>query len=108
MAGIRTTLLRQFAGDSVSTAIELDQLFKCAGIPTEWVIYSDEAHVFWAPRHRASAMERNLDWFDSWLVDRRDPSEAKAAQYARWDGMAAVWRKPPSTAVMELPANPSP
>ncbi|ANZ40148.1 hypothetical protein BBK82_33055 [Lentzea guizhouensis] len=56
-------------------------------VPTELVVFPDETHVFHQPRHRAAAMRQNVDWVDYWLLGRRDPDPAKAAQYARWDAM---------------------
>jgi dipeptidyl aminopeptidase/acylaminoacyl peptidase len=91
---VKTPLLQQFAStQGASFGLESDELFKDAGIPSELVIYPMESHIFYAPRHRASAMARNLDWFNYWLLGKRDPDPAKAEQYARWDAMAAIWRK---------------
>jgi dipeptidyl aminopeptidase/acylaminoacyl peptidase len=92
MDKIKTPMLQQYAGDSASSGLELDQLFKDAGIPTELVDYPGESHIFDQPRHRASAMERNLDWFNYWLLGRRDENSEKATQYARWDAMAKKWK----------------
>lgn len=84
-------LLQQFTGYSAHSALELDQLLREYDVPTELVAYPLEAHLFYDPRHRASAMTRNLDWFDYWLQGRRDPSPDKADQYSRWDDMAKAW-----------------
>lgn len=84
-------VLQQFTGYFAHAALELDQLLRDKAVPTELVAYADEAHLFYDPRHRASAMVRNLDWFDYWLRGVKDPDPAKRQQYARWDAMAAAW-----------------
>ena len=86
-------LLQQFADASAGYAVEMDQMLKQAGIPTYLVAFPDEAHIFWHPRHRASAMEQNLDWFDYWLLGERNSSAEKAAQYNQWDRMNDLWMK---------------
>jgi dipeptidyl aminopeptidase/acylaminoacyl peptidase len=85
-------LLQQFTLVSARDAIEMDQLLKDAQVPTELFVYPSEAHIFWQPRHREAAMTQNLDWFDFWLVGKRDPDAHKSAEYARWDEMAANWQ----------------
>jgi dipeptidyl aminopeptidase/acylaminoacyl peptidase len=85
-------LLQQFSVVESTYALELDQLLKDSRIPTELFLFPSEAHVFWNPRHRAAAMAQNLEWFDYWLLGRRDPDMKKVQQYARWDEMAAQWR----------------
>lgn len=98
-------LLQQFTAASAPSALELDQELRGANVPTELVFYRDETHIFWQPRRRASASQLDLDWFDYWLLDRRDPDPAKVEQYRRWDVMAAHWKArtlatkpPPNTA----------
>jgi dipeptidyl aminopeptidase/acylaminoacyl peptidase len=85
-------LLQQFSVVESTYALELDQLLKDSRVPTELFLFSSEAHLFWNPRHRAAAMAQNLEWFDYWLLGRRDPDMKKVQQYARWDEMAAQWR----------------
>jgi dipeptidyl aminopeptidase/acylaminoacyl peptidase len=85
-------LLQQFTLADAHSAVEMDQLLKDAGVPTELYFYPSESHIFWHPRHRAAAMEQNLDWFDFWLTGRRDPDPRKSGQYVRWNSMAARWQ----------------
>jgi dipeptidyl aminopeptidase/acylaminoacyl peptidase len=85
-------LLQQFTGTAARNAVEMDQLLRHAGVPTELHFFPDEAHLFWQPRHRASAMEQNLDWFDYWLLKMRDEDPEKKEQYDRWDQMAEKWQ----------------
>jgi hypothetical protein len=36
-------------------------------------------------------MQRTLDWFDYWMLGKRNRDED--GQYARWDAMASAWHK---------------
>jgi dipeptidyl aminopeptidase/acylaminoacyl peptidase len=84
-------LLQQFTSTDAHHAVEMDQVLKQANVPTELRFFPNETHLFWNPRHRAVAMEENIDWFNYWLIGRRDPDPAKAEQYRRWDAMAVRW-----------------
>jgi dipeptidyl aminopeptidase/acylaminoacyl peptidase len=84
-------LLQQFAGATAQWALELHTYLEDANIPTELAYYPNESHIFWQPQHRASAMRRNVEWFDYWLRHRRDPNPVDPAQYERWDEMARAW-----------------
>ncbi|MGH9434918.1 MAG: prolyl oligopeptidase family serine peptidase [Terriglobia bacterium] len=85
-------VLQQDSGYVARGAVELNELLLEAGIPTELVSYPHEAHIFYDPRDRAMAMRRNLDWFNYWLLGRRDPHPADPGEYARWDAMANRWK----------------
>jgi dipeptidyl aminopeptidase/acylaminoacyl peptidase len=86
-------LLQQFAAGDAKDAIELDQMLRHAGVPTELIFFPDESHIFWHPRHRAAAMEQNVDWFDYWLQGRMDPAVGKAEQYRRWTALRDIWQR---------------
>lgn len=81
-------LLQMHTAQVAPDALELDQMLKEAGVPTEMVVYLDETHVLHRPRTIAAAMVHSFDWFDYWLMRRRDPDPAKAGQYRRWDAAA--------------------
>lgn len=85
-------LLQQFTAESAIFGLELDQMLKDANVPAELAFYRDETHIPYHPRRRASAMQLSFDWFDYWLLSRRNPDPSKSEQYQRWDAMAARWR----------------
>lgn len=85
-------VLQQESGYGAHTALELNELLLQAGIPTELVSYPHEAHIFYDPRDRAMAMRRNLDWFNYWLLGRRDRHPADPGEYTGWDAMASRWK----------------
>jgi dipeptidyl aminopeptidase/acylaminoacyl peptidase len=84
-------LLQLFAKGNGFAGMELHSLLRDAGIPTDFILFPNENHLFWDPVHRAAAMQHTLDWFDYWMLGRRSPDEVD--QYARWDAMASAWRK---------------
>ena len=61
-------LLQLFAGATATSGLELHRLLQEVGVPAELVFFPNEAHLFWHPRHRAAAMQRVCDWFNSWLL----------------------------------------
>lgn len=87
-------LLQQAAAEAAGSSLELYELLQDFGIPTELVFYRHEAHVFYQPRHRVSAMKLNIDWFDYWLLGKRNSDPSMKDRYERWDAMARVWKKP--------------
>jgi dipeptidyl aminopeptidase/acylaminoacyl peptidase len=84
-------LLQLFSKGNGVAGLELHSLLGDAGIPTDLIVFPNESHVFWDPAHRAAAMEHTLDWFDYWLLGKRNPGDAD--RYARWDAMASAWHK---------------
>jgi dipeptidyl aminopeptidase/acylaminoacyl peptidase len=84
-------LLQLFAKGNGFAGMELHSLLRDAGIPTDFILFPNENHLFWDPVHRAAAMQRTLDWFDYWMLGKRNRDED--GQYARWDAMAAAWHK---------------
>jgi dipeptidyl aminopeptidase/acylaminoacyl peptidase len=57
--------------------------------PVEMWIFPDEGHIKHQPIHRLVVYDRNVDWFDFWLRNVRDPDPAKTSQYKRWDELRA-------------------
>jgi hypothetical protein len=86
-------LLQQVASNSVPVALEMHELLRDAHVPSELAYYHREGHAFHEPRHRASAMQQNIAWFDYWLLGKKDPDPKYAERYARWDAMAEEWKK---------------
>lgn len=88
-------LLQQYAADDAASAVELGDALQEAGVPTELVFYPHETHLLHQPRHRAWAEQLSLQWFDYWLLGRRDVDPIEASQYRKWDAMAGKWHRAP-------------
>jgi dipeptidyl aminopeptidase/acylaminoacyl peptidase len=84
-------LLQLFSKGNGFAGLELHSLLRDVGIPTDFIFFPHESHIFWDPEHRAAAMQRTRDWFDYWMLGKR--SLDGADQYARWDAMASAWKK---------------
>jgi hypothetical protein len=89
---ISCPVLQEFSGHQAHEALELNELLLHAHIPTELVIYPHEAHILYGPRDRAMAMQRNLDWFNYWLLGQRESHPADAGEYKVWKEMAVQWQ----------------
>lgn len=85
---VKGPVLLEYAGTSFFGA-EFYRALRRLGRPAEMVLYPGAPHVFLdgKPSHRLASITRNLDWFRFWLLDRRDPDPAKAAQYQRWEAL---------------------
>lgn len=81
---IKTPLLMEFAGAAVM-GLEMYTPLRYLNIPAELVIYKGEEHNFVQPKARLASMKRKVDWFNYWLLNKRDPNEPE--QYVRWDAM---------------------
>lgn len=54
------------------------------GLPTEYIVYPRTGHNPFLTRIQREIAERNLDWFEFWMLGRVDPAPAKREQYERW------------------------
>lgn len=84
--------------DSVSTPLLVDAsdgewvfsvqaviALRTRGKPVEMVVYPDARHLKKWPRQLETVWGMNLDWFDFWLQNSRDPAPEKREQYERWE-----------------------
>lgn len=82
---IKAPILMQLADDEFRRGLEAFVALRNDGPPVEMYVFPNEHHVKWQPAHRLAIYNRNLDWFDFWLADKRDSDPAKRDQYDRWD-----------------------
>lgn len=86
--GMRTALLLEAGAEE--TALHMLGMAKAArriGIPQELVLYPLTGHTMTAPRLLKESMDRNLDWFQFWLLGDEDYRAEKTDQYRRWRKM---------------------
>lgn len=86
-----------FKGLSTATLLEYGELslsveglvFQTAlwrqGIPHELIIYPKTGHNISSPVLQLESLIRNLEWFDYWMLERRNPDPLKQEQYERWE-----------------------
>jgi dipeptidyl aminopeptidase/acylaminoacyl peptidase len=82
-----TPLLMQSAELEMPGAMQLYTSLIERNKPVEAIVYANEYHQKFQPRHRLAVYERNLDWFQFWLQGYEDPDPAKREQYVRWERM---------------------
>lgn len=56
----------------------------------EMYVFPKETHLLMQPIHQLVNDERQLDWFRYWLMNEKDSSPDKEAQYSRWDALRAA------------------
>ena len=88
---VKTPLLLEFRRETGMLGFEFYVPLRMLGVPAELVTYADEEHNFVRPTVRLASMERKVDWFNYWMLDRIDPAPAKAGQFHRWQGMKEAW-----------------
>lgn len=83
--GLRTAFLFE-AGEraSVLSGVQYAMAALRADVPHELVIYKDTDHNVTDPRVMLEVMQRNLEWFEFWLLGREYRSGSKRGQYDRW------------------------
>jgi dipeptidyl aminopeptidase/acylaminoacyl peptidase len=57
------------------------------GVPHESVIYPKTGHNLERPQLMLDSANRNLDWFEYWILGRKNDDPAKREQYERWEKM---------------------
>jgi dipeptidyl aminopeptidase/acylaminoacyl peptidase len=86
-------LLEQSTETMASFVFERMTLLRKSGIPVELEFYPNESHILWHPGHAAAAMQRTVEWFNYWLLGKRDPSSSKNEQYLRWQAMNEIYNE---------------
>jgi dipeptidyl aminopeptidase/acylaminoacyl peptidase len=86
---VRAPVLIESSSDEAIYQLEMHTALRRNGVPVEFVIYPDDGHVLSQPRHRFASMQRNLDWFSFWLLERERPEPETQEQYNRWRAMRA-------------------
>lgn len=80
---IRSPLLFQIPEQEYRYNLELLGRLATMGKPVETIIFPDEAHVKFQPKHKLAVYQRNLDWFRFWLLDECR-ADAPSGQCERW------------------------
>jgi dipeptidyl aminopeptidase/acylaminoacyl peptidase len=58
-----------------------------AGMPAELIVYPQTGHNPTMPKLQKESAQRNLAWFEFWLLDRECPGGGDCTRYARWGKM---------------------
>jgi len=94
VAGLNTPTLLEFGEQSLAPqGFEFETALWRCGVPSEFIIYPKTGHNMSRPAQEAESMARNLDWFDYWMLGRKDSGPDKQEQYNRWDRNAQDMQK---------------
>ena len=86
--GLTTPTLLEYGERSLAVqGLELQSALWREGVPHELVIYPKTGHNIDSPILLLESANRNLDWFEYWILGHKDPAASKQAQYARWEAM---------------------
>lgn len=86
-AKIHAPVLMEYDALSASSAMEYYEAMRHYQVPVDFFVYPNDGHVTRRPEHRFMSLQRNLDWFDFWLLDKENDSASKGEQYTRWRAM---------------------
>jgi len=89
---INTPVLFEFVAEGAITGLEMYSTLRYQKIPAELVAYEGEEHNFIKPKSRIASMKRKVQWFDYWLLGRKDKDPDFSEQYLRWDAMKKTWQ----------------
>jgi len=93
VAGLRTATLLESGDQSLAVqGFEFQTALWRCGVPSEFVIYPKTGHTMDRPLQEAASADRNLDWFDYWLLGRKQPDPHKREQYLRWERTDSTMR----------------
>jgi dipeptidyl aminopeptidase/acylaminoacyl peptidase len=81
---IRTPVLMEYDSMGAISAMEYYEAMQHYGVPVDFFIYPNDGHVTERPEHRFISLQRNLDWFEFWLLGKENDASSKGDQYARW------------------------
>jgi hypothetical protein len=87
---VKVPILIQNTDSEYMGGLDVVETFRHRGRPIELHVFEDETHVKWQPAHREAIYERNVEWFEFWLMNRVNCTAGRAAQYERWKAMAGA------------------
>jgi len=87
---IHTPVLMEYDALEALAGMEYYEAMQHYGVPVEFFVYPNDGHITERPEHRFMSLQRNLDWFEFWLLDKENDPESKTDQYLRWRQLRAV------------------
>lgn len=80
-------ILVQNADSEYEGGLDVVETLRRHGKAIELYVFPGEPHFKWQPAHRRAIYERNIEWFEFWLMGRINCDVAEAAQNRRWKAM---------------------
>lgn len=87
---VKVPILIQNTDSEYKGGLDVLATYRHYGRPIELYVFEDETHVKWQPAHRQAIYERNVEWFEFWLMNKVNCAADRAPQYERWKAMAGA------------------
>jgi dipeptidyl aminopeptidase/acylaminoacyl peptidase len=87
---IHVPVLMEYDAMAALSAMEYYEALQHYGIPVDFFVYPNDGHVTQRPEHRFMSMQRNLDWFEFWLLGKENSAELNTQQFERWRQFRSV------------------
>jgi dipeptidyl aminopeptidase/acylaminoacyl peptidase len=87
---IHAPVLMEYDAMEAMSAMEYYEAIQHYRVPVDFFIYPNDGHVIERPEHRFMSLQRNLDWFEFWLLDKENDASSKTDQYGRWRQLRAL------------------
>jgi hypothetical protein len=90
---IRAPVLMEYDAMEASSAMEYFAALRHYDVPVDFFVYPNDGHVTERPEHRFMSLQRNLDWFEFWLLGKENDAGSKTEQYVRWRELKVLSEK---------------
>jgi dipeptidyl aminopeptidase/acylaminoacyl peptidase len=87
---IRAPVLMEYDALESLAAMEYYEAMQHYHVPVDLFIYPNDGHVTERPEHRFMSLQRNLDWFEFWLLGQENDASSKGDQYPHWRQLRAL------------------
>ena len=84
---VHTPILIQTGDTEYETGLDVMSAWRRHGNPIELYVLDQEGHFKVQPAHRLAIYERSVEWFEFWLMGRKDCNPDKAVRFKRWQTM---------------------
>jgi dipeptidyl aminopeptidase/acylaminoacyl peptidase len=86
-AEVRFPILMQMADEEYLMALQSFTALREAGKPVDLFVYPGEHHFKWQASHRQAVYDRNIAWFEFWLMNKVPGSGPLQREAMRWEAM---------------------
>jgi dipeptidyl aminopeptidase/acylaminoacyl peptidase len=90
---IHAPVLMEYDALESLPAMEYYAALRHYDVPIDFFVYPNDGHVTEHPEHRFMSLQRNLDWFEFWLLNRENDPSSKEDQYPRWRRLRSLWEE---------------
>jgi dipeptidyl aminopeptidase/acylaminoacyl peptidase len=92
---VRFPILMQMADEEYLMALQSFTALREAGKPVDLFVFPLEHHFKWQASHRQAVYDRNIAWFEFWLMDKTPSFGSFVAEAKRWGTMKMAERRLP-------------